>query len=123
MALLFRLLPALAGLLLLAGAAPQARAGQPQVGGAAALPYAESLARTRTAASAVLRRAGAESCLRGKLTNALLGLSASCDAEGMRNPTCSLANQAVVSSNWTLPAMDATARSLLEQQPMPEQQP
>jgi hypothetical protein len=35
----------------------------------------------------------------------------------MRNSMCSMANQAVVSSNWTLPAMDATARSLLEQQP------
>lgn len=115
MAVPFRFAPALAGLVLLAAMAPRAMAGQPLAGGAPALPYAEAAARTRTAASAVLQRAGAESCLRGKLTNALLGLSASCDAEGVRNPLCHLANQAVVSTNWGLPFMDATARALLEQ--------
>jgi hypothetical protein len=115
MAVSHRVLPALGALALLAVTAPRATAGEPQVGGAAALPYDQAVARSRTAASAVLHRAGAESCLRGKLTNALLGLSASCDAEGLHNPLCSLANQAVVSSDWRLPFMDATARSLLDQ--------
>lgn len=57
------------------------------MGAAKALPYAEAVDRTHTAAEAVLAGAGAESCLRGKLTNALLGLSSSCEASGDRNPS------------------------------------
>ncbi|MEB3320888.1 MAG: hypothetical protein VKI63_08120 [Cyanobium sp.] len=85
-------------------------------GSARALPYPEALDRSRVAAEAVLARAGAESCLRGKLTNALLGLSASCEAQknGQPDPACALAEKAVVQLSWPLPFMDATARELLQ---------
>jgi hypothetical protein len=46
---------------------------------AAVLPYLQAVALTDKAARAVLSRAGRESCLRGKLTNALLSLSSSCE--------------------------------------------
>lgn len=107
------------GLLLLVALGPLAAsavfAGEPQAGGAVVRPYGEAVDRSRAAAAAVLNRAGAESCLRGKLTHALLGLSASCEAESRHNRLCTLANQAVVTSDWRLPFMDATARALLEQ--------
>ena len=38
----------------------------------------QALQRSLLAAEAVIHRRGKETCLRGKLTNALLGLSASC---------------------------------------------
>ncbi|WP_225875756.1 hypothetical protein [Cyanobium sp. NS01] len=83
-------------------------------GGAKARPYYQAVQHTRKAAEAVLSRGGAESCLRGKLTNALLGLSASCEAAGQSNRLCQLADQAVVQLNWTLPFMDSTSRQLLD---------
>jgi len=80
---------------------------------AAPLPYPEAVAQGRKAASAVLARAGVESCLRGKLTRALLGLSRSCEASGTSNPLCSLADKAVVVTPMTLVFMDATSHELL----------
>lgn len=84
------------------------------LGGAPAVPYAEAVARTQAAAAAVLARHGRPSCLIGKLTNALLLLSSSCEAAGQRSALCALADRAVVSSGWTLAFADATARQLLE---------
>jgi hypothetical protein len=66
------------------------------------------------AARAVLEHAGAETCLRGKLTKALLELSASCEAVGQRNGLCSLADRAVVVTPMDLPFMAATAQQLLD---------
>ncbi|MEA5392694.1 hypothetical protein VB738_15635 [Cyanobium gracile UHCC 0139] len=83
------------------------------MGAPKALPYAEAVSRTHTAAEAVLAGAGAESCLRGKLTNALLGLSSSCEAKGERNPLCQLADKAVVVTPMTLVFMRDTATQLL----------
>lgn len=83
------------------------------MGAPKALPYAEAVNRTHTAAEAVLAGAGAESCLRGKLTNALLGLSSSCEAKGDRNPLCQLADKAVVVTPMTLAFMRDTATQLL----------
>lgn len=83
-------------------------------GGAKAGPYDQAVQHTRKAAEAVLSRGGAESCLRGKLTNALLGLSASCEAAGQSNSLCQLADQAVVQLNWTLPFMDSTSQRVLD---------
>ena len=83
-------------------------------GCAATLPYAQAVARTDKAARAVLARAGRESCLRGKLTNALLGLSSSCEKEARRqDPLCALADRAVVVTPMSLAFMDDTARELL----------
>lgn len=84
------------------------------MGAARARPYEEAVVLTRQAATAVLARSGRESCLRGKLTGALLGLSASCEAGNHRNALCDLADRAVVVPVWSLPFMDETARQLLE---------
>jgi hypothetical protein len=80
---------------------------------AATLPYPEAVERSGTAARAVLARAGRESCLRGKLTNALLSLSTSCEREARRDPLCALADRAVVVTPMTLAFMDDTSRELL----------
>ncbi|MEY3464149.1 MAG: hypothetical protein RLZZ468_1927 [Cyanobacteriota bacterium] len=115
---MLRLRPPLTLLLLLVlAAAPGlprlAQAGA--IGLAAARPYSDAVTSTRQAATAVLARSGKESCLRGKLTRALLGLTASCEAGGLHTPLCGLAERAVVVPVWSLPFMDATARELLAQ--------
>lgn len=102
--------------LLVAGAAVLAwRPGDAAVMGAApAQPMAEAIRITREAATAVLEKGGSESCLRGKLTNALLGLSSSCEAAGLRSPLCRLADQVVVTTGWSVPFMEDSARRLLD---------
>lgn len=84
------------------------------MGGARAVPYDQALVRTRSAATAVIAGSGSESCLRGKLTNALLAMVASCEAAGERNALCELSNRAVVQPTWSFPFTQATARELLE---------
>lgn len=85
------------------------------VGGPKAHPYEQAVGTSLMAAKAVLGRTGTETCLRGKLTNAMLGLSASCEASGQRNPLCQLADQAaVITGLWTLDAMDDTARQVIK---------
>ncbi len=84
------------------------------MGGARALPYDQALGRTRTAAKAVLARSGTESCLRGKLTNALLGMVASCEAAATTNALCELSNRAVVQPTWSFAFMETTSSELLD---------
>ena len=62
----------------------------------------------------MLARQGRQSCLIGKLTNALLGLSSSCEASGERSPLCALADHAAATTRWSMDFTDATARSVLE---------
>lgn len=81
---------------------------------AAPLPFPQAVANSEAAARAVLARAGRESCLRGKLTRALLGLSGSCEASGTRTPLCALADKAVVVTPMTLTFMDETSQQLLD---------
>jgi hypothetical protein len=95
------------------GALTLPRAAAAVMGGARSKPYPEAVATTKLAAQAVLDRDGAESCLRGKLTNALLGLSASCEAAGERNPLCQLADRAAATTGWSIAFMDSTAQQLL----------
>ncbi len=83
------------------------------MGAPKALPYAEAVARTHAAAEAVLAGAGAETCLRGKLTNALLGLSSSCAASGQGHSLCRLADSAAVVTPMSLAFMRETATRLL----------
>ena len=84
-------------------------------GALAAAPSLEvAVGQARLAATAVLERAGAETCLRGKLTRALLGLSASCDAAGSRSALCDLADRAAVVTPMSLEFMDGTSRELLQ---------
>lgn len=84
------------------------------MGGARALPLGEAVQRSRLAAEAVLDRRGTETCLRGKLTNALLGLSASCEVAAQKDSLCVLADQAVVQVGWSLAFMDSTAQQMLD---------
>ena len=83
------------------------------IGGARVVPFEQAVERSRVAAEAVVHRRGKETCLRGKLTNALLGLSSSCEKEARRDPLCSLADRAVVVTPMSLAFMDDTSRQLL----------
>ncbi len=76
--------------------------------------YPEAVAFSRKAARAVLNQEGRETCLRGKLTKALLKLSDSCDAASQRNALCTLASKAVVETPMSLGFMEDTSRKLLE---------
>lgn len=84
------------------------------MGAAPARPYPEAVAASRAAAQAVLAREGRESCLIGKLTNALLGLASSCEASGERGRLCALADRAAATTRWSMEFTDATARGVLE---------
>ena len=106
------LLPALLSPVLSLGAAGSAVAVV--MGAAPAKPYPEAVAASQVAAKAVLARDGRESCLIGKLTNALLSLSSSCEAAGERGALCRLADQAAATTRWSMVFTDATARSVLE---------
>jgi hypothetical protein len=103
-----------AAALVLAGLGTALPAAAAVMGGARALPYDQALGRTEAAAVAVLARRGAESCLRGKLTNALLTMVASCEAAGEHNALCDLSNRAVVQPTWSAAFMETTARQVLE---------
>jgi hypothetical protein len=86
----------------------------PLSAGASPPPHAEVVAGSGSAARAVLARAGAESCLRGKLTKALLDLSSSCEREGRRDALCAFADRAAVVTPMTLAFMEDTSRGLLQ---------
>ena len=78
------------------------------------IPYPQAEQVTRTAAEAVIVRSGSESCLRGKLTNALLDLTMSCSATGRSSSLCKLAAQvASQEGDFSLAQMTTTAETLL----------
>ncbi len=79
------------------------------------IPYSQAEQVTRIAAEAVIVRSGSESCLRGKLTNALLDLTMSCSATGRSSSLCKLAAQiASQEGEFSLAQMTATAETLLD---------
>jgi len=79
------------------------------------IPYPQAEQLTRTAAEAVIVRSGSESCLRGKLTNALLDLTMSCSATGRSSSLCKLAAQiASQEGEFSLAQMTTTAETLLD---------
>jgi hypothetical protein len=80
----------------------------------AAIPYAQAVIESRKAAQAVLDHAGAETCLRGKLTKVLLRLSASCEAAAQQNALCKLADKAIVVTPMSLTFMEETAHQLID---------
>jgi hypothetical protein len=84
------------------------------MGAAKAMPYGQAVQLSQQAANTVLERGGAESCLRGKLTKALLELSSSCEASAQHGSLCELADRAAVVTPMSLSFMDETARSILE---------
>ncbi len=76
--------------------------------------YPKAVEFASKSAQAVLARAGRETCLRGKLTKALLNLSNSCDGAGMKTSLCRLADKAVIVTPMSLAFMDQTSRQLLD---------
>ena len=80
-----------------------------------AVPYAQASRETTTAAKAVINGAGSEECLRGKLSNALIRLSNSCDVNGHATDACELANRlSSRESALSVVEMVSTSESLLE---------
>ena len=57
-----------------------------------AIPFEQASNVAVTAANAVLKQAGTEECLRGKLSNAIVQLSNSCDVSGLSSSVCELAS-------------------------------
>ena len=53
-----------------------------------AIPFEQVSSDAATAANAVLKKAGTEECLRGKLSNAIVQLSNSCDVAGLSSSVC-----------------------------------
>ena len=79
------------------------------------IPYPQAEQVTRKAAEAVIVRSGSESCLRGKLTNALLDLTMSCSSIGRSSSLCKLAAQvASQEGEFSLAQMTTTAEKLLD---------
>ena len=80
-----------------------------------AVPYGQASSETTTAAKAVINGAGSEECLRGKLSNALIRLSNSCDVNGHATDACELANRlSSRESALSVVEMVSTSESLLE---------
>ena len=57
-----------------------------------AQPFPEASAAAKNAAEAVINQSGSEECLRGKLSNAIVQLSNSCDVSGLSSSVCDLAS-------------------------------
>lgn len=79
-----------------------------------AVPYPQASSETKAAAVAVINGAGSEECLRGKLSNALLQLSNSCDVNGQSTSACELAGRlSGKDGELSVGEMLSTSRSLL----------
>ena len=80
-----------------------------------ALPLPEASQEAVTAANAVLNQSGSEECLRGKLSNAIVRLSNSCDVSGHSSTACELASKlAGQDSELSMGEMLATSETLLD---------
>ena len=79
-----------------------------------AVPYSQATATTKAAAEAVVSGAGSEECLRGKLSNALVQLSNSCDVNGHSSSACELAGRlSGLDAELSVGDMLSTSQSLL----------
>ena len=80
-----------------------------------ALPLPEASQQAVTAANAVINQSGSEECLRGKLSNAIVRLSNSCDVSGHSSTACELASKiAGQESELSMGEMLATSEALLD---------
>ena len=80
-----------------------------------ALPLPEASQQAVTAANAVINQSGSEECLRGKLSNAIVRLSNSCDVSGHSSTACELASKiAGQESELSMGEMLATSETLLD---------
>ena len=78
-------------------------------------PYPEASAGAAKAAEAVIGEAGSEECLRGKLSNAMVRLSNSCDVSGHSSTACELASKlAGQDSELSMGEMLATSETLID---------
>ena len=80
-----------------------------------AQPFPEASAAAQNAAEAVIHESGSEECLRGKLSNAILQLSNSCDVSGLSSSVCDLASDiAGRERELDMAEMLTTSETLLE---------
>ena len=80
-----------------------------------ALPMPEASQEAVTAANAVINQSGSEECLRGKLSNAIVRLSNSCDARGLTSTACVLASDiAGQDSQLSMGEMLSTSETLIQ---------
>ena len=76
--------------------------------------YPQALLKVKEATEAVLGRTGTEGCLQGKLMNAMVELSNSCDASGRKDSICNFADKFVMSSVPPLAGLDDAAQQFLK---------
>ena len=80
-----------------------------------ALPMSQAAQEAVTAANAVINQSGSEECLRGKLSNAMVRLSNSCDVSGHSSTACELASKlAGQDSELSMGEMLATSETLID---------
>jgi len=80
-----------------------------------ALPMPQAAQEAVTAANAVINQSGSEECLRGKLSNAMVRLSNSCDVSGHSSTACELASKlAGQDSELSMGEMLATSETLID---------
>ena len=86
-----------------------------------ALPMPQASQEAVTAANAVINQSGSEECLRGKLSNAIVRLSNSCDVSGHSSTACELASElAGQDSELSMGEMLTTSEILLDLLSEPE---
>ena len=79
-----------------------------------AIPFEQASSDAVTAAKAVLKQAGTEECLRGKLSNAIVQLSNSCDVAGLETSVCLMASSIAGEENaLSMGEMKTTSTQLL----------
>ena len=102
-------------LLLLLGAAVSGSAVHGSQAWKRAVPFEKASAGAVTAANAVINQGGSEECLRGKLSNAILQLSNSCDVSGRSSSVCEMASEiAGRESELSMGEMLSTSESLIQ---------
>ena len=80
-----------------------------------AIPLPEASEQAVTAATAVINQSGSEECLRGKLSNAIVRLSNSCDFSGQSSTVCELASKlAGQDSELSMGEMLAISETLID---------
>ena len=79
-----------------------------------AIPFEQASSDAATASHAVLKQAGSEECLRGKLSNAIVQLSNSCDVSGLATSVCVMASSIAGEENeLSMGEMMTTSTQLL----------
>ena len=78
------------------------------------IPFDQDSSDALTSANAVLKQAGTEECLTGKLSNAIVQFSNSCDVAGLETSVCSMASSITGEENeLSMGEMKTTSTQLL----------